>query len=249
MAFPGEPPLARLSAAFAIVVAMAACADTAPDDTDGPAAPPAVEQPAPAPDTAPEPAPDPLDALTPEARATREALLEAAGADDWDAVASLIPTDAMFTSNYGGETDHVAYYRGLDEDVLAEVVLLLEAPFDYVGDIQVGEVFVWPELHARVPFVVSEDERASLIERYGADALADWEAAEAYLGWRIGITTDGDWLFLVSGTSPRRSRSCCDRIGGHSPMSCSHIRRLNVPFGCRPVRSCSCATAREVSGP
>lgn len=194
-----DPPLARLSAVFAIVVAMAACADTAPSAPEEPAAPPAVEEPAPAPDAAPEPAPDPLDALTPEARATRDALLAAARADDWDAVAALIPTDTMFTSNYGGETDHVAYYRGLDEDVLAEVVLLLDAPFDYVGDIQAGEVFVWPELHARVPFTIGEDERASLAERYGADAIAEWEAAGAYLGWRIGITTDGEWLFLVSG--------------------------------------------------
>ena len=194
-----DPPLARLSAVFAIVVAMAACADTAPSAPEEPAAPPAVEEPAPAPDAAPEPAPDPLDALTPEARATRDALLAAARADDWDAVAALIPTDTMFTSNYGGETDHVAYYRGLDEDVLAEVVLLLDAPFDYVGDIQAGEVFVWPELHARIPFTVRDDERASLAERYGADAIAEWEAAGAYLGWRIGITTDGEWLFLVSG--------------------------------------------------
>lgn len=199
MAFSGEPPLARLSAVFAIVVAMAACADTAPGDDDAPAAPPTVEQPAPAPDAAPEPAPDPLDALTPEARATHEALLASARADDWDAVAALVPTDTMFTSNYGGETDHVAYYRGLEEDVLAEVVLLLEGPFDYVGDIQAGEVFVWPELHARIPFAIGEDERSSLAERYGAEAIAEWEAAGAYLGWRIGITRDGDWLFLVSG--------------------------------------------------
>ena len=194
-----DPPLARLSAVFAIVVAMAACADTAPSAPEEPAAPPAVEEPAPAPDAAPEPAPDPLDALTPEARATRDALLAAARADDWDAVAALIPTDTMFTSNYGGETDHVAYYRGLDEDVLAEVVLLLEAPFDFVGDIQAGEVFVWPELHARIPFAVRDDERSALAERYGAAAIAEWEAAGAYLGWRIGITRDGDWLFLVAG--------------------------------------------------
>ena len=191
----GEPPLARLSAVFAVVVAMAACADTAPAPLPEP-----TPAPAPAPDTSaevepdPQPAPDPLDAITPAARATRDALLEAARAEDWDAVAALIPGDTLFTSNYGGDDDHIAYYRALDDDVLAEVVALLE------GDLaQVDDITVWPELHARVPFAFGADERAALEERYGVDALTEWEAAGAYLGWRIGITDAGEWVFLVAG--------------------------------------------------
>lgn len=195
----GEPPLARLSAVFAIVVAIAACADTAPQPLPAPG--PATV-PAPAPDAgsgagadvSPEPAPDPLEALSTEARTTRAALLDAARDGDWDAVGALIPTDELFTSNYGGEDDHVAYYRSLDEDVLAEVVALLE------GDpVQLDDITVWPELHSRVPFAFGVDERPALEARYGADALAEWEAAGTYLGWRIGITDAGAWIFLVAG--------------------------------------------------
>ena len=33
----------------------------------------------------------------------------------------------------------------------------------------------------------------------GADRLAEWEGAGEYLGWRIGITAAGEWIFLVAG--------------------------------------------------
>jgi hypothetical protein len=189
----GEPPLARLTAVFAVVVAMAACSDTSPDAAPDPA-PPQVSTPAPTPAPEPEPEPDPLEALSSTVLDTRAALLAAARMDDWDALAALIPEDMLFTSNYAGEEEHVAFYRSLDEDVLAEIVALLQGPFVTLDDIT-----VWPELYARVPFAFGADERERLEDRHGAEALAEWEAAGAYLGWRLGITEDGDWVFLVAG--------------------------------------------------
>jgi len=143
---------------------------------------------------APDPGPDRLDELTAEAAATRLALLDAAQARDWDAVAALIPEDVLFTSNFAGESDHIAYFRAADPALLDEVMALLQGPFA-----QLGDIFVWPELHGRAPFVVEDDERRELEERYGADRLAQWEAAGSYLGWRVGITAAGDWIFLVAG--------------------------------------------------
>ena len=197
-----DPPLARLSAIFALVVALAACADTAPDPEAAPAPDVAVESPAddasdaaaPDADAEPEPEPDPLASLSSEALATREALLAAATAGDWDAVGALIPTDTLFTSNYGGEDDHVAYYEALEADVLAEAAALLEGDF-----VQLDDITVWPAVYARVPFAITDDERAELEARFGAEALAGWEEAGSYLGWRIGITDDGEWIFLVAG--------------------------------------------------
>ena len=190
-----EPPLARLTAVFAIVIAMAACSDTTPSTAPEPAPAPA---PAPAPEPAPEPAPapepEPLESLPAEVLATREALLAAARAGDWDALGALIPTDTLFTSNFGGETDHLAYYRGVETDLLAEIEALLDGPFVTLDDIT-----VWPELYARVPFAFGADERDALEERHGADRLAEWEAAGDYLGWRLGITEAGEWIFLVAG--------------------------------------------------
>jgi len=190
-----EPPLARLTAVFAVVIAMAACSDTAPAPTPDPVPAPApAPAPAPEPEPAPAPEPDPLESLPAEVLATREALLAAARAGDWDAIGALIPTDTLFTSNFGGETDHLAVYRASETDVLAEIVALLEGSFVTLDDIT-----VWPELYARVPFAFGADERTALEDRYGADRLAEWEAAGDYLGWRIGITAAGEWIFLVAG--------------------------------------------------
>lgn len=187
----GEPPLARLTAVFAIVVAMAACSDTATTPAPDPAPAPA---PAPAPDPAPAPEPDPLDDLTPAAAQTRLALLVAARDGDWDAIAELVPEDTLFTSNFSGESDHIAYYRDVEGDLTEEIVALLEGPFA-----QLDDIVVWPELHARVPFEIADDERAELEQRYGAERLEQWEGAGSYLGWRIGITDSGEWIFLVAG--------------------------------------------------
>ncbi len=186
-------PLARLTAVLALAVTMSACGatTTAPAPEPEPAPAPA---PAPQPDPQPEPEPDPLASLPGDVLATREALLDAARAADWDALGDLIPADTLFTSNFGGQTDHLAVYRDTEPDLLAEIEALLEGPFATLDDIT-----VWPDLYARVPFAFGADERADLVARYGADRLAEWEGASEYLGWRIGITAAGEWIFLVAG--------------------------------------------------
>ena len=190
-----EPRLFRLTAVLAVVVAMAACSDTtsAPTPEPGPAPAPAPA-PDPSPAPAPAPAPDPLESLTPEAAATRMALLDAARANDWDAIGLLIPSEVTFTSSFGGDEDHIAFYRSIDEDLFGVIVALLEGPFGQAGDLN-----AWPELHLRDPFAFGADERAELEARHGTEALAAWEAAGSYLGWRIGIDGEGRWRFFVAG--------------------------------------------------
>ncbi len=188
----GEPPLARLTAVFAVVVAMAACSDAAVTPTPEPDPTPAPA-PAPEPELEPAPEPDPLDVLPAEVLATRDALRAAAEAEDWDALGALIP-DEEFSSNFGGETDHLEYYRSLGTDVFTELLAVLDDPF--VTD---EDTTIWPELHHRVPFAFGPDEREALEDRHGADRLANWEAAGQYLGWRVGISSDGAWLFFIAG--------------------------------------------------
>lgn len=184
-------PLARLTAVLALAVAMSACGDTALVPEPAPAPAPA---PAPQSDPQPEPEPDPLASLPGDVLATREALLDAARSADWDTLGELIPTGTLFTSNFGGQTDHLAVYRDTEPDLLAEIEALLEGPF-----VTLDDTTVWPELAVRVPFAFGADERADLVARYGADRLAEWEGASEYLGWRIGITATGEWIFLVAG--------------------------------------------------
>ena len=142
----------------ALTVVVTACGtDTGPAAPTPPVQPPVVT---PAPPEEPEPTrpTDPEEgAPTPEAEAARVLLLAAARSGDWDAVGALLPEDG-FSASFGGETDAVAYYRSLNVDVLAVIVALLEGPSARLEP-DLG-ITVWPDLHVRDPFVVTDEERA-----------------------------------------------------------------------------------------
>jgi hypothetical protein len=118
----------------------------------------------------PTPTPEPPSTEVPEpVRDVAEAIRAGALDRDWDAVSAFIPGGG-FTSNYGGETDHVAFYRQEEAkgvDVLGTLAgLLAEEPAT-----EDGSIWVWP---------------AAYLE-------------EVYLGYRVGIRADGTWLFYVAG--------------------------------------------------
>lgn len=58
---------------------------------------------------------------------------------------------------------------------------------------------VWPDLDARVPFEIDDEERGALEAMYGAEDVRGWISEGAYLGWRIGIDAEGVWVFLIAG--------------------------------------------------
>jgi hypothetical protein len=74
------------------------------------------------------------------------------------------------------------------------IVALLEGSFA-----QLGPVVVWPELYARTPLTLSDEERVALVAQYGDDEVTSWLTGGAYLGWLLGVTDEGVWIFLVRG--------------------------------------------------
>jgi hypothetical protein len=132
--------------------------------------------------------------LTPAVRATQRALTDAVRAADWDAIRSLLPADGRFTAGFDAPADPIAYYRALERDPLEEWLTALTQPPG-----RVAELTVWPQLHARDPFTISDEERPRLAAAFGEDSLLGWEAAGAYLGWRAGFDADGTWRFMVAG--------------------------------------------------
>lgn len=136
--------------------------------------------PSPSPSPTPTPSPSPSSSPSPSAPAvpaavtsTRELLLQAAAARSYDQLAALLPADGRFTSNYGGMTDHIAFWQ-LEEttngiDIFGELAAVLRSgpgTFD-------GTNWVWPP------------------------AYADPDAE--YLGYRVGIDGAGTWRFFVAG--------------------------------------------------
>jgi len=135
--------------------------------------------------------------LTPEAAATRNAIIEAAEASDWEALRGLMTEG--FSSNFGGEQDHIAYYQRAEEsgeDPLGTLVAALELPSDLDDE---GNS-VWPFAHARDPRSLSSAEKEALAPLASVEEIEAWaEAGSGWLGPRVAIRPDGAWIFYILG--------------------------------------------------
>lgn len=140
-----------------------------------------------------------------EVAQVRNAIVGAAVGCDADGLARL--AGESFTYSFGGDDDPAAFWAGLEERSASEgdpspltmLVRLLELPFATIdsGD---ATYYVWPSAHAYGSWdEVPGADRDALLGVYGAQDLADFEAFGGYVGYRVGITADGDWAYFVAG--------------------------------------------------
>ncbi len=131
---------------------------------------------------------------------TRAALFEAAALCDWPGVAALLPDDG-FTSSFGMVDDPIAQWR--QEEVLgyqpmAFLSSLLALPY---GTLEAGDAtyYVWPSAAALPWDQVSGVHRSALLGLYSEYNLWQFESFGGYVGYRVGITEDGSWVYFVAG--------------------------------------------------
>jgi hypothetical protein len=63
-----------------------------------------------------------------------------------------------------------------------------------------GEIYVWPAAHAYETWEqVDQDDLEELAMIHSEDELDSFASADGYLGWRLGISEDGTWLFFIAG--------------------------------------------------
>jgi hypothetical protein len=137
-------------------------------------------------------------AIPPRVSQTRDAILDAAQARDWEALRALIP-DEGFTFSYGGETDPIRYWKRLESEghvpVIGDIlpaVLGSDAGFD-------RGVFVWPEQATKDPADWEQDDIEELSRIHAEEDIRAFQEAGLYYGWRVGIDRDGTWVFFVAG--------------------------------------------------
>jgi hypothetical protein len=124
----------------------------------------------------------------------RDAILRAAEAKDYDALAELIDPDE-FNYSFGGalEGGPIEYWKqraSEGEDPLEALVHVLRLPYTLATGI-----YVWPFAY---------DKQLSELTSYERELLGDLmpsslEGDVGYLGWRAGIRPDGRWIFFVAG--------------------------------------------------
>ncbi len=132
----------------------------------------------------------------------RLGIVEAATACDFEGLADLaLAGDPEFIFSFGGGDDPAAFWQD-EEDAgnrpLEFLVKILDLPF---GTIQVdGTTYVWPSAGAYGDWdEVPRDDQRALRAVYGGKDLAAFRKFGAYVGYRIGITESGDWIFFVAG--------------------------------------------------
>lgn len=143
--------------------------------------------------------------LPAEVATTRAAIHEAAMACDISALVALTAPDGFNASFGGGEAATLwteAELRG--QPVLLDLVRHLNQAYTEFGD--GGDItgYVWPsaflELEAPDGRGLPADEFAELLTLYTEQELDEMFAGiGGYVGYRIGIEPDGDWIYFVAG--------------------------------------------------
>jgi hypothetical protein len=122
----------------------------------------------------------------------RAAILEAAQAGDFDAVAALADPD-RFSYSFGGPFPGgpAAFWRQEAErgqNPLEALAIILQLPYT----LATGN-YVWPFAYDKTVDTITDYEIELL------EALDVTFVGEGYLGWRAGFTPDGRWTFFVAG--------------------------------------------------
>ena len=143
--------------------------------------------------------------LPDRASAMVDQIRDAAEAGDLDTLAE-IALDGAFTASFGSELttagELVAFWEEIGREEVLDTILALIGLSDWYeteardGEDQVVAIFVTPRfMHEPA----NAENRRLLEEALGVEYVESAVADGQYLGWRLGVTEDGDWQFFVAG--------------------------------------------------
>ena len=129
---------------------------------------------------------------------TRDALLGAAESGDYEQLRPLVPRQFSYTFGGPFEGGPIAYWQMLERETgdrpIAILADLLSLPYTlYRG------VYTWPFAFDKQRDDLSAYDRNLLRSVGGEDLSDDFGVGTGYLGWRVGIEPDGDWVFFIAG--------------------------------------------------
>jgi hypothetical protein len=129
---------------------------------------------------------------------TRGEILAAAESGDYEQLRPLVPEQFSYTFGGPVEGGPIAFWQQLEQksgvSPIAVLADLLELP-----PVLYRGTYVWPFAFALQPDELTDYERGLLRSVGGEDLSDDFGEGTGYLGWRVGIEPDGDWVFFIAG--------------------------------------------------
>jgi len=132
--------------------------------------------------------------------ATRGEVFAAAVSCDWGRLEELV--GAEFSSSFGGGQDHVDMWRDLEtggQEPMRFLAELLERPYVTITAGDGTSYFAWPSAFGTEWSAVSDADREALRPLYDDADFEGFEQFGAYIGYRILITEDGEWVGFIAG--------------------------------------------------
>lgn len=131
---------------------------------------------------------------------TRAEVFQAATTCDFERLDEL--AGEGFTYSFGEQDDPIAHWRRQESDGREPMRFLagmLNRPYATVA-VQGETQYVWPSAFSYDNWEdVPEADREALKPLYDEDDFAEFARFGGYMGYRVGIGADGQWLFFVAG--------------------------------------------------
>lgn len=145
--------------------------------------------------------------LPAEVADARRAIVEAAVECDFDRLEELaLGGSTSFSYSFGEDGDPAGYWRRQEASdrppqPLRFLVGLLDRPYRLLEPEHGGTAhYVWPSAFGYDSWdAVPEEEKEALKPLYSEEDFTGFEQFGGYIGYRVGITVDGDWMFFVAG--------------------------------------------------
>ncbi len=136
----------------------------------------------------------------------RELILEAARSGDIEKLRRYIGygDDVTMLSLGGHDEDPISFLKALSGDpegheILAIITEILEAPFVKIEEVPGQEIYVWPYYYAYPFDKLTPEQRVQLFRIITYGDYEEMATFGSYIFYRLGITPEGRWRFLVAG--------------------------------------------------
>jgi hypothetical protein len=146
---------------------------------------------------------EPQPGLPDRVEEVRQAIAKAAGRCEYGRLAALAREDGdQFTFTFGAADDPGPYWRRGEEagrDPMKFLAGMLDRPF---GQVSAGDLtlYIWPSAATYPSWAeVPPEARNALRPLYGDEDFQQFAQFGSYIGYRVGITETGDWLYFVAG--------------------------------------------------